>query len=387
MHLYKNFFRILNRNKAGIVIYGVIMAIMILALIFVAKASFSESSEVDVNYTITYVDNDDSAVSKGLIEYLSVNNTVEDLSDKSERSIQDIVFFSLTSYHMTIPEGFGAGEGEIEYLTAYSSGADTYYVDEEVNSYMTAERNYEALGYSSEEASKKALELMTGEASIEEVSSGEKGSRTMDFSVFYINQFFSYLIIGFLCLGVGHTVIANSDEKINSRIETSPVGKKKISFVNTMGIFTFGVMIWAVFMIINLVLGHGGTLLRDYWWVIAINLFATMMFSCSLASLVTAFPMSANVLSMVTNIISLGMSFLCGAFVQQKYLGEGVLKIAQFLPMYWSVRANNMTYSQESGFDFDMGTFIMCIGVQIAFAIAFAVAASFVKSSRLSKTA
>lgn len=386
MQLYKNFFRILKSNKTGIIIYAVIMAVMIASLIFASSTGSVGDTAVKVGSDITYVDNDDSPVSRGLIEYLSVNNEVTDMKDKSESSIREIVFFNISDYHMTIPEGFGEGEGEIEYLTSLTTGSSTYYVDEQISSYMSAVRSYEAMGYDIEEASEKAVELMSRETSIQEVVE-EKEVRTSDFTLFYTDQFFCYLVFGFLCLGVGHTVIANSDEKINNRIDTSPVGKKKISLVNTLGLITCGVVIWAVFMIINLVLGSGGPLMSDYWWAVALNLFVTMLFSCAMASLITSLPITPNVLTMVTNIVSLGMSFLCGVFVAQEFLGENVLKVAKFLPMYWSVLANNMINTSYSGVDFDLEKFLMCIGIQAVFAIAFATAGAFVKSSRIGRSA
>jgi ABC-2 type transport system permease protein len=87
---------------------------------------------------------------------------------------------------------------------------------------------------------------------------------------------------------------------------------------------------------------------------------------------------------MITNIVSLSMSFLCGVFVPQWLLGDGVLTVARFLPFYWSVYANNMTYA-SSGVSFDMHELMVCFGIQILYAAALALVAAFVKNSRLSR--
>jgi ABC-2 type transport system permease protein len=43
--------------------------------------------------------------------------------------------------------------------------------------------------------------------------------------------------------------------------------------------------------------------------------------------------------SAFTNVVSLGVSFISGVFVEQELLGDTVLKIASFTPGYWYVRA------------------------------------------------
>ena len=76
--------------------------------------------------------------------------------------------------------------------------------------------------------------------------------------------------------------------------------------------------------------------------------------------------MNDNALNMVANVIGLGMSFLCGIFVPQWYLGDAVISASRFLPAYWYVRINNMLsgFSDEA---LSMDTYRMCIGVEVLF--------------------
>ena len=69
---------------------------------------------------------------------------------------------------------------------------------------------------------------------------------------------------------------------------------------------------------------------------------------------------------MISNILGLGMSFLCGIFVPQSMLGEKVLAIGRFLPAYWNVRIVNMLapYADDA---LSMRTYWMCIGIQLLF--------------------
>lgn len=390
MHLYKNFFRLLKHNKTGVIIYGCIFVAMVTLLFLTAGSGGDGAGEFKKSYDISYVDHDGSELSKGLIAFLSEGNHVQDLGDRSEAAILDLVFFGMSVYHMDIAPGFADSinrgeDGKISYTTSFDMSSTVFGIDNTVNSYIALYRDYKLMGYSDAEAVNAAAELLGSGTEIKVLAADPAAEQdSNEFVVFQLNQFFCYLVLGFLALGVGHTIIANNDENVGRRIEASPVSRKKISFTNTLGLVTTGVVIWLFFVAVNVIFGHDTRLFQEYWWVIFINSFITMTVSCAIASLLTSFNINANSLSMVTNIVSLSMCFVCGVFVPQWLLGDGVLKAARFLPFYWSVYANNMTYPQ-SGVVFDLSRLMLSFLIQAVFAVVIALAAAFVKSSRLGK--
>ena len=390
MHLFKNFFRLLKNNCTGVIIYAFIFLAMIIGVIVAAPALASETSgeayATQTSVNITYVDYDDSELSRGLIDYLSVNNEVTDMSDRSEDSIQNLVFFGLSEYHLTIEEGFGEGTGEIKYLTDMESSGAIHMIDRAVNNYIQAYKDYEAMGYEPSECAEHAKELVTDTATLNivEKDDGRSSTSAGDVVIVFINQFFPYLSLGFITLGIGHTVIANNNKLIGDRIECSPVNRKKISFSNSLGIGVSGIALWIFFMGINAVIGFakGSDAFLEYWWLLMINSFLTTLIACAFASFVTSFDLTSNSLSMVTNIASLSMAFMSGVFVPQYLLGEGLLTIAKFMPMYWCVYASNMVDVNTA---FESDKLLMCFGIEILFIVAFTLAAAFVKSSGLGK--
>ncbi|MBP5606903.1 MAG: ABC transporter permease [Lachnospiraceae bacterium] len=389
MHLYKNFFRLLIQNRSGIIIYGCIFVIMLVLLCVIAGSSDSAEGEFKETYDISYVDNDDSVLSRGLIAYLSQNNNVQDYKDKSETGILDLVFFGISDYHMTIDKGFGESinkgeEAKLHYNTSFDMSSTVFGIDTLVNNYIGMYRDYRLMGYDENAAADAASALLSNETTINVLSKADTAGSGNELVVFQMNQFFCYLVLGFLALGVGHTIIANNDENVGRRIEASCVSRKSVSLTNTLGLITAGIFIWLIFIVINIVFGHDTAILHHYWWLIFINSFVTMLTGCSIASLLTSFNISANSLSMITNIVSLSMCFACGVFVPQWLIGENVLRFARFLPFYWAVYANNMT-NPSSGIAFDQQKLFLCLGVQALFAIVIALAAAFVKSSRLGK--
>ena len=380
MHLYKNFFRVLNNNKSGLLIYGAILFAMAFSLILASRtggmggeASFSSS------FSISYEDHDGTAFSRGLIEYLSEDNTMTDLSDAGRSKIEDLVFFRMSEMHLVIENG------EVEYLTDYGNSGNTFLLTGMIDNYKSTYDNYILMGKTEEESAASATALLSDKTEISVLADEDAAEKRSDMAVFYLNQFYPYLAIGFMSLGVGHTIIENNDALLNSRIESSPVSRRKMSLANTLGLSTAGIVLWLIFMVLNLVLGKDTEIISDHLPLVALNLFLSTMIACAIASLITSFDINSNSLSMVTNIVSLGMSFLSGVFIPQVHLGDKVLRIARFLPLYWSTLANNMTCSRLSHFNYDADKLVMCFVIEFLFAVALAVTAAIVSSARRGK--
>lgn len=388
MHLYKNFFRLLRHNLVGVIIYAVIFVAMILGLSMSAEAMGPSDIEYKKSYKISYSDSDDSVLSRGLIDYLSKENEVTDLSGRSEESVLDMVYFSVTEYHMEIGAGFeesveNGEDAKITYTTNSDMGGVTYAADTMVNNYISAYGDYRKMGYSREEAAAKADELLSVQTKAFVLAADEEHVMTGEDSMIYtLHNFFGYLIIGFMALGIGHVIVANNNKQIGDRISASPVDGKKISFSNTMGLMTSGAAAWALFSGIAWVLGHDTVIYKEHWWLFLINSLVATLVACSLTSLITSFDIEHNTLNMVTNIVSLGMSFICGVFVPLDVLSDGLLNIARFFPLYWMVCANELT---KTGGNIDCDRLFLYIGIELLFAVALAVLAAMIKMTRLSR--
>ena len=66
-----------------------------------------------------------------------------------------------------------------------------------------------------------------------------------------------------------------------------------------------------------------------------LNTLVMMAVALSLSYLIGLFVKNSNMLSGIANILSLGMCFLCGVFVPMNVMDRNVLKVSQFLPVYW----------------------------------------------------
>ena len=54
-----------------------------------------------------------------------------------------------------------------------------------------------------------------------------------------------------------------------------------------------------------------------------------------------------------------------------EYISDGVIKVAEFLPVYWYIKANRCISEMfESGIGSNMGELMECIGIQLLFFLA-----------------
>lgn len=380
MQLFKHFFKLLSRNRIGLVIYACITLVMTILLITTTQdQNKTEASVEKVAYKISYSDSDNSVLSRGLIDYLSEENVVSDYTDKNDTEVSNLVFFGITHFHMDIPEGFGesVAKGETDSLINYQTVAGnssyvSYDLDSRINAYLNSYNRFLKLGFSEEEAVTKAKDLVINDSSITVVSEEQVSSvkENRELVIYNINQYFPYLILGMLSLGVGNTIIITNKKELIERNSVSPVPAFLTKFVNTLGLIIVGVVIWALFLSFSFIYGAGTELITKYGIYIALNSFASMLTCCAIASVLTNYIKTSNTLSMVTNIVSLGMAFFCGVFVPLRFIGDNVLTFAKFLPFYWTVWVNSMLSEVNSTYAFDYKSVMIGIGVEFLFAIA-----------------
>ena len=85
-----------------------------------------------------------------------------------------------------------------------------------------------------------------------------------------------------------------------------------------------------------------------------------------------------NVLSGVSNVVSLGTAFFCGAFVPQFLLSKGILTAAHIFPNYYFIY-NNDRIMEIQNFTWDnLKNIFLFMGIQLIFALGFIVLSIFI---------
>ena len=72
-----------------------------------------------------------------------------------------------------------------------------------------------------------------------------------------------------------------------------------------------------------------------------------MIVSLSLAFLIGNIVNSKTAINGIINVVALGSSFLCGAFVPMEWLPKYVVSISHILPSYWYIKTNELIKTIE----------------------------------------
>ena len=108
------------------------------------------------------------------------------------------------------------------------------------------------------------------------------------------------------------------------------------------------------------------------------NSFIFTMCALTIAFLIGNSIKNKNAVNGIVNVVALGSSFLCGAFVPMEWLPDSVLKIAHAIPTYYYISTNEALKTIE---EFNFETLKPLIGnmaIMLGFAIIFVVLSNIV---------
>lgn len=103
----------------------------------------------------------------------------------------------------------------------------------------------------------------------------------------------------------------------------------------------------------------------------------------TIAFFIGSFVTNKGAINGIVNVIALGSSFLCGAFVPMEWLPDSVLKIAHLIPTYYYVRTNEGLKTLQ---EFNLETlkpFFMNMIIMLGFAIIFIILTNIVSRRKI----
>jgi len=369
MQIFKAFFKTVKRQSASLSIYFIIFLFLTIFL------TSNGQSQQDTTYKTTKVkiaviDRDNTVLSKSLYNYIDNNHTIVNIKDDKE-TMSDELFYENVEYIVIINQGFqdkikaGNSENVIESVKVPQSVSGQF-VDNQINQYLSTLNVYVSSGYSVQDASKLALDTsaISAQVSLHKTSNAS----TVRSSTYYFFSYVPYILICVLTLGLGSILITFRKYDLNSRIQCSAlsISKKNISLTLSSLLFSFAC--WALFIVMAAVM-YNTDFFNIKGLLYACNSFIFLLIAMSIVYVISYFVESTSILSMISNVLGLGLSFLGGIFVPLEFMSNGVVAFAKFLPTYWYVKSNQIidTYTGTSE---QISTFLSYIGIEFIFALA-----------------
>ena len=329
--------KILKKNIGLVSIYLIIFFSIAMALQASAKKDHLENFE-KTRIDIAIADQDDSTLSHALTEYLKNIHNVYKISAKPT-VMQEELFYRNAEYIVQIPKDFYETcivNGNPLSVTKVPGSYSSFYVDQQINAWLNSIRTYTAAGFSQKEAATAALEQSVSEVTM--YQDDETAVETPEYTYYF--RYIPYLFLAVLCYSMGYILLAFRKEDIQKRMQASSVSIRRQNLEGLLAMFTIGFALWLI-AVAGAGIMYGKKLLTSkvlgYY---LLNTFLMLTIALSLAYLIGLFVKNSNMLNGISNIISLGMCFLSGVFVPMNIMDKKVLKVAQFLPVYWYENIN-----------------------------------------------
>lgn len=368
MTVFKGFLLITKRNIHMMFLY---IAIFLTIAISVQKMTGgNQSGFAQESLNIAVIDRDGGKLARGLADYLAQYHTLVDLPDDPS-VIQDRMFYREVYYIVTIPEDFEDrclyGD-ELLPVTKVPGSNSGFYVDQQINTFLNDVRVMAASGFSLADAVAEVIDNSKDTAQVTMLDKNGFGGEQPLHAVMF--QFIPYILISILCYSLGSIMIAFHNPDVKRRMMCSAIPVRRQNHQLVLGYILVGIIVWIICTLMPFLLYREDFVNDPNMPYYLLNSFLMTLVSLSLAFLVSTLISRDELISAVVNVISLGMSFLCGVFVDLDILGKGVRTFAQFLPVYWYELANNLLAGNQSLSRAQTVSLLTDYGMQLLFAAA-----------------
>lgn len=370
MTVFRGFLTITKRNLHTMIMY---LVIFLSICLIIQKMLLPETDEAfeQQSLNIAVIDRDGGQLARGLADYLKTWHTIKDIPD-DKSILQDRLFYREIYYIVTIPDDF-----EEKYLTEDASLSVTkvpgstsgYYVDQQINTFLSNVRVMTAGGFSLPEAIAYVQENTEASSEVTLFDKNGYGSQTPEHAFMY--QYMPYIILSILCYTLSYIMIAFGNPEVRKRMLISSVSARSMNLQLILGYGVIGLAVWGICSLMPVLLYHKSFLSDPHLPYYLVNSLLLTLVGLSIAFLIGTLVHNAEVVSAVVNVITLGMSFSCGVFVPLDIIGKGLKAIAHFLPVYWYEINNTLISGNRSFSPSQLTGLYTGYAIQLLFAAAF----------------
>ncbi len=328
---------LIARNRLGTLITFVVVFICISIFSSQMQGDTMEAAFQGEAVPFTLINRDtDSTVVRGLRTYMKTLSPEVQLED-DDYTLQNALYYGETQFIVIVPEGFS--ENWPQQSVQVSTRPDTwqsYYMNALLDSYFSQVKLQLSLYPAEpEKAVEAALTSLQQEVQVEKQRFGAGLEMSEGYQVYF--RLVGYALLMLIYQFISSVQMVFGKKEVRMRHGSSPLSQRRL----TMEIVMYGALISLVVCVILLGIAfvmHGSYLAAGGWKLcilLAVNVLCFMLVAITLAILCSQFTTGDVVQAIISNFVSLSLSFLGGLFVPLELLSEGMLKIARFLPTYW----------------------------------------------------
>ena len=343
MIVFKTFLKVIRSYRIPILLYTAILvgfgAINI-------QTSDQTNQFVATKPNIYIINHDDEVgITADFISYLEDHATIADLKNE-DQALQDALFYRDVNYIVEIPNGFRKDflASKEPQLNIQSTGDYKASLAEMmVKRYMKTAVLYEQTYDDETKIIDGIASTLKKEAPITVTSTLDtKGLMKAKFFYNFMNYSLLAGCVYVICLALS----SFRQEKIKNRTMISSVHYRAYNRQLLLANGVFALVLWGIYVALSMLL-IGKIMYSMHGAIFVLNSFVFMVCALSIGFLIANITNNKGAINGILNVIALGSSFLCGAFVPMEWLPDVVLKLAHILPSYWYIKSNEMIYTLE----------------------------------------
>ncbi len=377
MTVFKTFLKVLDKCKAPIIMYTVF-------LLFFGVFNMS-TADNQINFAASKPDvliinqDEEIGITKSLIEYIKDNSNIKEIEDEEDK-VADALFYRDVNYIIYIPKGFRQDflankhpEIEVKSTGDYQASLAQMMLER----YLKVAKLYQKTQTSEEELIRNIDKTLSKQVEVQMTSKLDTDS--LNNSTFYYN-FASYSLLAGCVYVICLVIFSFREEKIRKRTMVSSTNYKKINRQLLLSNSLFAVILWMIYVVLSFFMVENMFTMHGLIYIL--NSFIFTLCALAISFVIGNMVHNKNAINGIVNVIALGSSFLCGAFVPMEMLPDFVLKIAHILPSYWYIKTNEMLKTVEVFNIETLKPIFINMGIIIIFIIVFCFISSLLSSNK-----
>ena len=360
----KTVLKIAKKALPSVIIYCCIFCGLMIAFTFLAGRDQEKNFQA-TQMDILLEDGDDSVLSRAVREYLAAENEVSTEYDKA--LVSELLFTGMADYAVYIADGFeesflAGAEGGIE---RQSIRANVVFLDQKHEMFFRYVRAELALGKTMEEACDAVLLNCKNQAETV-VMSGK--SALLMVPGYYFFSYLSYILPAVLIMVLGPIMYAFYKKDVKMRTDCGYVSVRRQNLTIVGGIAVVAMIFWGLLMVLGFAV-YGRDFTVTTYLCGMLNSFLFLLVSIAISVLIGILVRGSDALNGASNLIGMGMAFVCGVFVPAELLPDYVNRIAEFLPVSWYMKNVKLLFEGDGMTEY-LRTFFGNCGVILIFAVA-----------------
>lgn len=378
MTVFKTFLQILKKNKGMVILYTVLL--LVFGNINMQSNDNNMSFEASKPNIVIVNQDEEKGITADLIKYIKDNSETPDI-ELDEESINDAVFYEEANLVVYIPENYNNDflsgkkpELKIKKSTSYYSS----YGEMILKRYIKVANIYQESITDESELISKINETLDNKTKTEittklDTTSLSRASRYFNFA--------SYSFLACLIYVICLILTTFNEENIKKRTVISSFSYKKHNRILLLANMLYALVLWAIYAIMSFVL-IGDIMQSIHGLIMIINSLVFVICATSLSFFIGSLVKNKNTIGGIVNVVALGSSFLCGAFVPAQWLPDFVKTIAHILPTYYYINANDTIVELEELNSDTLMPIFSNMGIVLGFAVLFIVLANLVAKKK-----